>query len=942
MLKSILIIALVTSDGAVQNVISSQRRMDDAREHFMAGYYRFAFEEFKELADSGDGDMATSAGVAMADCQMAWGDYSRALETLQTIANGPPANWHRVAAAANLELGEYDKAIEHGEQALAQDEHDTRARYDLGRVYETVGRRDDAVRTYQYFDELLHGEFPESAQDAHYAGLGFYRYSVLTRSTNLTQRTKYVVQDVLQKACEVLDLSYWPARIGIADLLFEKYNLPGALEDYETVLKQNPNSLDAHLGLARIALDAWDFEGVETRVAVCLDINPRSTAAYTLLASLRMIERRFEEAAEAARQALAINRNHIEALSYLAAAQLRAGYYTESEAARRRVYQLNPKPAVMHTIIGKQLSDGRQFPEADTEFLKAIDFDPTNPEPRNELAMMYMQWGREDQARIVVNAALDVDAFSSRTFLTERLLEDLKGFSVHKTEHFEIHYDDDRDAVLGVYTGQYLESIHEELCEDYEVELPDTTIIEFFPDHRKFGVRIHGKPWIHTVGACTGRVIALDAPREDVHGRYNFANVLRHEFTHTITLAATKNRIPHWFTEGLAVLQEDRPKSWAWKKSLARRLRRDELFSLEQIDWGFIRPRRHDDRQVAYAQSEWMCEYLIERYSYDVINEMLTLFREGKVQRDVFPAVTGKTAGEFDLEFREWARAEAEDWGLPLDPPPEPLVVNWLLRLYPGSADLRAQRAIILLGREEYAQALAQAEKALELREYHAGGLKAAAAANLQLAGAQPSRDRAEEFLRAGRDNYELLAEHHPNEPLGAEFMAEWAYEHDDDAAAIRWAKKLKELQPQNPACYRILSGVYLKHDDDELALPELLELARHEEHDPDVARQIARIYQGRAQPRAAVAWYHEALNTDPYDVSTHHDLARLLDELGESKQAIHEYQMLIVLEPEEAVHHNELAFAFHRAGQQDLAKQAARKAVELDPNSPAGQLLRD
>ncbi len=964
-----------------------QRQFDDAREHFMGGYYRHAYEEFKELAD-GEGDLPLAAGVATADCQLAWGDYEGALESLQSIREGgwpmalavgdtmiieyptseevghPPggdggiarakargslADWYRAAAAVHLKLGDYDKAIEHGEQSLKLDEHHMQARYELGRVYETVGRRGDAIRTYQYFEDLLARQvkFPDTAADAHYAGLGFYRYSVLTARTAgsnrrrfLTERTKYVVRDVLQKAYEVLDLSYWPARLAIADLLFEKYNLSEALGDYKAVLRQNPHCLDAHLGLARIALDAWDFENVESRVAVCLDINPRSVEAYVLLAALRMIERRFEEAIEDAQQALTINPNHIEALSYLAAARIRGGYYSEAEETQRRVYQLNPTPAVMHTIIGKQLSDGRQFPEAEQEFLRAIEFDPTNPAPRNELAMMYMQWGYEDKARMVVDAALDLDAFNTRTFNTERLLDDLAGFAAYKTDNFEIHYSDSQDAVLGRYTGEYLESIYEELCEDYGTVLQDTTIIEFFPDHRKFAVRIHGKPWIHTVGACTGRVIALDAPREDVQGTYNVANVLRHEFTHTVTLAATHNRIPHWLTEGLAVLQEDRPRSWLWKKMLADRLRRDELFSLDEIDWGFVRPRRPDDRQTAYAQSEWMCEYLIAKYGYDVINEMLGLYRQGRVQREVIPTITGLTTEEFDRQFRVWALEQAEAWGLPLNRPPDALIVKWLLRFYPDSANLHAQWAEILIHREEYTQALSHAQAALQLEDHHIDGLKMAAQASVQLAGEQPSRDRFEEYLDQAKHYYELLAQHHPDEPVGLKFLAEWANEYEDHEAAIHWSKKLKQLQPQNPTPYRILSGIYLEQNDDDRALPELLELARHEQGDPDLPRQIARIYKQRGKLRAAAAWYRGSLNIDPYDVQTHRTFARLLDGLSEPEQAIHEYQVLTVLEPDEAAHHNDLAFAYYRAGKRDRAKEAARKAVELDPDSPARQLL--
>ena len=95
---------------------------------------------------------------------MAWGDYRPALETLNAIEGSPwpeghgsgTARWHRAAGAAYSKLGDYDKAIEHGQEALKLDEDHMRARYELGRLYETVGRRDDAIRTYQYFASRSH------------------------------------------------------------------------------------------------------------------------------------------------------------------------------------------------------------------------------------------------------------------------------------------------------------------------------------------------------------------------------------------------------------------------------------------------------------------------------------------------------------------------------------------------------------------------------------------------------------------------------------------------------------------------------------------------------------------------------------------------------------------------------------------------------------------
>ena len=43
-----------------------------------------------------------------------------------------------------------------------------------------------------------------------------------------------------------------------------------------------------------------------------------------------------------------------------------------------------------------------------------------------------------------------------------------------------------------------------------------------------------------------------------------WSQVLRHEYSHTITLAATDNRIAHWMTEGLAVWEEQTPLKWEW------------------------------------------------------------------------------------------------------------------------------------------------------------------------------------------------------------------------------------------------------------------------------------------------------------------------------------------------------------------------------------------
>jgi tetratricopeptide (TPR) repeat protein len=192
------------------------------------------------------------------------------------------------------------------------------------------------------------------------------------------------------------------------------------------------------------------------------------------------------------------------------------------------------------------------------------------------------------------------------------------------------------------------------------------TYIEVFPTHDAFSVRTTGSPWIGTVGASTGRVIALVSPRNEgggTMGSYNWSQVLRHEFTHTVTLAATDNRIAHWLTEGLAVVEERSPLRWEWVPMLYQAVKKKELFTMENLTWGFVRPKRPIDRQLAYAESFWICEYIEENWGHETVLRMLEEFRQGKEQRDVFPKILGKGLSEFQTDFFAWTEKQVAGWG---------------------------------------------------------------------------------------------------------------------------------------------------------------------------------------------------------------------------------------------------------------------------------------
>ena len=102
---------------------------------------------------------------------------------------------------------------------------------------------------------------------------------------------------------------------------------------------------------------------------------------------------------------------------------------------------------------------------------------------------------------------------------------------------------------------------------------------------------------------------------------------------------------------------------WEWVPMLYQAVKKKELFTMDNLTWGFVRPRRPIDRQLAYAQSAWICKYLEETYGHDAILKMLEEFKNAGRMEDVFPKITGKSIPQFEKDFSAWCEKQVDTWG---------------------------------------------------------------------------------------------------------------------------------------------------------------------------------------------------------------------------------------------------------------------------------------
>ncbi len=424
-------------------------------------------------------------------------------------------------------------------------------------------------------------------------------------------------------------------------------------------------------------------------------------------------------------------------------------------------------------------------------------------------------------------------------------------------------------------------------------------------------------------------------------GQYNLARVLKHEFVHTVTLAATQNRIPHWFTEGLAVYQEDSPRSFDWADLLTEAMRRDQLFTLESIDWGFIRPKRSSDRQMAYAQSEWMVEFIIDRFGYDIIQKMLKRYRDGATQAQVLRDLFQLELSDFDKAFALWSREEVAKWHCAFDLTPREDVIELRQKAdsKEASADMIAQLARAEFDAAEFDRAEAATRRALNLEPDQRAALEVLVRLFGYLisdASGDGKQKREEEAL----PYIDRLLRLDETNRAALKLRALIALRRKELGFARESFERLQRVCAMDPASYRGLAGIYLEQGDDERALPQLIELARIDQADSAIPQRVADIIRKKGNLNEAAYWYRQAIFINPFDSGLHESLAATFTQASDYRAALREYAMLTKLEPTKAAYFESAAVAALKSGDRDTAQGFANRAVILNPASNITKLL--
>lgn len=938
----------------------------EAYEHLQKGRYEEAQEAYeflkKQSATQDDlpGEFANSphpltgpqyAEIALARIDLETGHRARAcerLEALKKLHSEQPRILGLLAWYAFLN-GKLDVAETIAQEAIRREADELWARRTLAEVYQATGRLKQADEGWRYFVRYYNRVQPEKAEELLLAAEGSLAYA---RWHTGKQIFDFVLNTLCVDALKA-DPLFWQAHELSGRLLLEKYNKPQAQQEFQAALAINPRAVTVLLGRAQAAAQDYDWDASNRLAREVLKNAPGEPLAHTLLARSLLFSNQPEAALEQLKQAKAIcptdpittglivaaqiQRDGIRSLPRLqlllesidhiadlpAAADAPEAYETTLIAAAK----INSACGEVLATTGEALEMHRKFELAEKFYRAALAVMPQLTAARNNLGMLTLQMARVDEARTMLDQAFKSDPYHMRVSNMRKVIRQLDGYATLSTDHFVIRYDNEQDELLARYMSKFLENeVYPQLVKQFGYEPSTRTTIEIYSKgngqtaHEWFSARMVGLPWVQTIGASTGMMIALASPN-GLNEPYNWSRVIRHEYVHVLTLQQTQFNIPHWYTEALAVRNEGYPRPAEWNDMLRKRVPRRDLRNLSNLNLGFISAKNGDDWNFAYCQSDLYANYLVERFGEPALEKLLLAYRAGKTTEVALKELFQTDIKDFEAGYLDYldrivaqlpGRAEASTEYSKSE-------VEAALEKEPRNAEWLGRAAMLKVKDRRRDEARKLAREALEIDPHCATA--AIALAELDLRGEAPEKaiQKLTSALDSTQPDHQLLQRLLPlliqtkrwDEALKYASLAETTFP-SDISSTVALAEILPHFMDL-PRYKAVLEKLSMYENDESEYRLQRAEIAWKESDLPNMARYAAMV-----------------LEIDVTEPKAHWLLAEGLSGV-KPEEALEEFSIACELDDELAEAWAGWAVLLQTRGQLKEARQKAETALALD-----------
>lgn len=436
------------------------------------------------------------------------------------------------------------------------------------------------------------------------------------------------------------------------DLFMKTHANAEAARSYQDALRADPAWIPAWLGNAR-ALGDDDAKASGESLGKAQQLAPKSPDVWLLVAERELAAQDFTDTKATLDKIAALRSSSIEELALRASVMYAVGSAKDAEPFLAEAAAINPNSTIVARAIAAQAAQLYRFDDAAAFGRAAVKIDPGVAGPHADLGSYLLRTGDEAEARVELEAAFKTDPYDTVTFNLLQMLDGLEKFTVVEDGDLIFKFTPESAPVLSHYAIPLATEAFAEYTKRYGFVPKGPIYIEIFDQHDSFAVRTIGLPGlVGALGACFGRVIAMDSPKARPQIDFSWQATLWHEIAHVFTLQLSDYKVPRWLTEGLSQYEEHR-RSAPWGRELtmqyARELAMGQSFTFKQLSESF----KHSDRiAMAYFEASLVAEQLEALGGTPTLQSLLKSYAAGANDTEAFTKAFGKTVPEIEASFR--------------------------------------------------------------------------------------------------------------------------------------------------------------------------------------------------------------------------------------------------------------------------------------------------
>ena len=341
------------------------------------------------------------------------------------------------------------------------------------------------------------------------------------------------------------------------------------------------------------------------------------------------------------------------AVAYLGAAQqqFHSGQYKQAADLALAGREYNDGDARFWLLRGTALYRQGKFGEAESELNEAWTLSGDEPQVLSQLGQLYYDTDRMDQAidlwRRARELAPDDKVLAAKLAQAEREQRVEGKLERTYSAHFILSYAENQKAAIG---GAILDALEEAYtwAGARLGHYPERQVTVILYTQRQFAGLTGSPDWAAGLYDGKIRLPIGGLTRVDAQVRA----LLSHEFMHVMVYEMAGSKAPFWLNEGLAEIA-GREASAPPLRHLEAALEKKRLLPLQTLGGDF---RQIDTKQIglAYEQSYAFTAYLIDRFGWYQMTELLNALRSGLAVDAAIAGVYGDYGVDLAQLDRDW------------------------------------------------------------------------------------------------------------------------------------------------------------------------------------------------------------------------------------------------------------------------------------------------